>query len=139
MMKLSLSLSCCLLPLALAHFDLNFPEAREADHEKQGQFPCSGSNTPSAQRTDWSLNGDRVEVKLGHARSALQVLLALGNDPGENFNITLLPTIMEEGMGTLCLRDLRVPEGVNVTDGTNATLQVVTDGKTGLYNVSVGP
>lgn len=133
---ISIAWGLLLLPLATAHFDLNYPGAREADHANQGQFPCGGSNTPSAERSDWSLQGDRIEMRSGHTRTAVQVLLALGNDPGSNFNITLLPTLLQEGPGVLCLPRLRLPEGVRVEDGTNATIQVAADGKTGLYNVS---
>lgn len=79
---------------------------------------------------------------MGHDEAAVQVLLGLGNDPGENFNITLLPTIQEEGLGHFCLGNISASMGmmgeVNITDGTNATIQVVTNGDSngGLYNVS---
>ena len=137
-MKLSISLCCSLLPLALAHFELVYPTERDANSDDQGEFPCSGADSPSEERTDWSLQGDRIELELGHARAYLQVLLAIGNDPGSNFNVELLPTVLQEGMGTLCLDNLQVPEGVDVSDGTNATIQIAMDGETGLYNVSGG-
>lgn len=73
-----------------------------------------------------------------HDEAAVQVLLGMGNDPGVNFNITLLPTIQEQGIGQFCLGDVVVPEGV-ATEGMNATIQVVTNGDPngGLYNVSL--
>ena len=128
------------LPLTtLAHFALESPASREGNEDLQDQFPCGGSNTPSSERTQWSLTGGPIQMELGHTESAVQVLLGLGNDPGENFNITILPTIQEQGPGQFCVGAVTIPEGV-AKEGMNATIQVVTDrGETtgGLYNVSL--
>jgi hypothetical protein len=80
-------------------------------------------------------------MTMGHDQTALQVLLGLGNDPGNNFNISVLPLMRQVGLGDLCLPNVRLDEtvlGVAPTDGMNATLQVVTNGDPsgGLYNVS---
>ncbi len=74
---------------------------------------------------------------MGHSHSSVQVLLALGNDPGSNFNITLMPVFTENGLGEFCMREVMVPSSVEVMDGMNATIQVVTSGDPsgGLYNV----
>ena len=73
-----------------------------------------------------------------HDEAAVQVLMGLGNDVGSSFNITLVPTIQEQGIGKFCLGDVTVPAGTHVTEGMNATIQVVTNGDPngGLYNVS---
>ncbi|CAF9912243.1 MAG: hypothetical protein HETSPECPRED_000886 [Heterodermia speciosa] len=99
------------------------------------QFPCGGKSTPSENRTQWSLTGGPIQLQMEHDEAQVQVLLGLGNDPGVNFNITLLPTIQEQGIGQFCLGDVVVPEGV-ATEGLNATIQVVTNGdpQGGLYN-----
>ena len=135
-MKLILLTLSLLSSIVSAHFSLDFPPAREADEEQQGTFPCSGSTAPGS-RTAWPLDGGSIQMTLGHSRSAVQVLLALGNDPGSNFNVVLVPTIQEEGLGEFCFSGVRVPEDLGVRDGDNATIQVVTDSHVtgGLYNV----
>lgn len=62
-------------------------------------------------------------------------LLALGNDPGSNFNITLDPTFQILGIGKFCISYLNLP--ADIKDGTNATIQIATNGDPngGLYNV----
>ena len=128
-----------LLPItALAHFTLDSPTSRHFDEDTLAQFPCGGQNTPSANRTQWSLTGGPIQLTMEHDEAAVQVLLGIGNDPGVNFNITLLPTIQEQGIGQFCLGDVLVPEGM-ATEGMNATIQVVTNGDPngGLYNVSL--
>lgn len=136
-MKLILLTLSFLPSLISAHFTLEFPPAREADEEQQGSFPCGGAAV-STDRTAWPLDGGSIQMTMGHDRSAVQVLLALGNDPGSNFNTVLVPTIQEEGLGKFCLSGVRVPEDLGVRDGDNATIQVVTDSHVtgGLYNVS---
>jgi len=78
---------------------------------------------------------------MGHDQAAVQVLLGLGTDPGSNFNITLLPTLQELGIGKFCLGAVTPPNGMNISEGMNATIQVVTNGDPtgGLYNVSFLP
>ena len=128
-----------LLPLtALAHFSIESPTSREGDEAAMGDFPCGGGKTVSPTRSQWSLNGGPIQLDMGHDESAVQVLLGLGNDPGTNFNITLLPTIQEQGPGDFCIGAVTIPEGV-ARDGLNATIQVVTNGESspGLYNVSL--
>ncbi|KAL8982517.1 MAG: hypothetical protein Q9205_002989 [Flavoplaca limonia] len=134
-MKLILLTLSFLPSLISAHFTLEFPPAREADEEQQGTFPCGGAAV-STDRTAWPLDGGSIQMTMGHDRSAVQVLLALGNDPGSSFNTVLVPTIQEEGLGKFCLSGVRVPEDLGVMDGDNATIQVVTDSHItgGLYN-----
>ncbi|KAL8732381.1 MAG: hypothetical protein Q9166_002779 [cf. Caloplaca sp. 2 TL-2023] len=134
-MKLILLALPILASLVSAHFTLDFPPAREADEEQSGTFPC-GASTVSSSRTAWPLAGGSIQLTLGHDHSAIQVLVALGNDPGSNFNAVLVPTIQEEGLGKFCLSNVMVPESLGVRDGDNATIQVVTDSESsgGLYN-----
>ncbi|OJJ38235.1 hypothetical protein ASPWEDRAFT_24192 [Aspergillus wentii DTO 134E9] len=117
-----------LLPLVTAHFDLIYPPSRGSDESKMATFPC-GDLSPSSSRTQVSLSNGSfpVALKLGHDETALEVLLSLGNDPGTNFNITLVPTFQVLGLGAFCLGDVPFGEGVlgtNVVDGMNATVQV---------------
>ena len=127
-----------LLPLLTsAHFSVIYPSPREANEDLQNEFPCGGTNSPSATRTQWSLTGGPIQLDLGHDRSLVQVLLGLGNDVGENFNITLLPTVQQEGPGDFCLGNVVVPASLGLREGQNGTLQIVTDSHPngGLYNV----
>lgn len=92
-----------LAPFANAHFSIESPPQRDADEENQDQFPCGGASTPSTERTPWSLTGGPIQLNMGHERVALQVLLGLGNDPGDAFNTIILPTINQEGLGDFCV------------------------------------
>lgn len=54
-----------------------------------------------------------------------------------NFNISLTPQFFNEtGNGTICIPKLPLPAGLNIVDGMNASIQVVTPGASGssLYN-----
>ncbi|KAK2803681.1 hypothetical protein FQN50_006897 [Emmonsiellopsis sp. PD_5] len=139
-MHLSTLLPLSLLPLlAAAHFDLTTPKSRGSNHDSQSEFPCGGAS-PS-KRTSLSLDDPQlsIAVKMGHDQNAVQVLLALGTDPGTNFNITLLDTFRQAGLGDFCFPPIKLTEellGTPLTEGMNATLQVVTNGDPtgGLYN-----
>lgn len=133
-----LTFALAALPLAAAHFNLDFPPARGFDEDKLPTFPCGGQDKISGNRTSVPMSSFSIALNMGHDENAVQVLLGLGSDPGTNFNITLLPTFREEGLGNFCLRSVSVPTEMGVTDGMEATLQVITNGDPngGLYNVS---
>lgn len=140
-MKLSFLSLAALVPFAAAHFKLDYPPSRGFDEDTMPSFPCGGMSQ-SSKRTVLSLSEDAIPVALtmGHSQTAVQVLLGLGNDPGDNFNITLVPTFRLTGLGAFCLPHVSLDEktlGVPLTDGMNATLQVVTNGDPngGLYAV----
>ncbi|KAJ9666687.1 hypothetical protein H2201_003091 [Coniosporium apollinis] len=124
-----------LLPLASAHFELTYPPARGFDDSRAAEFPCGGFNTPSATRTPWPLSGGPIQLEMGHTEARVQVLLALGDEPGSNFNIVLVPTVQERGPEDFCFGMVTLPSGLNVTEGQRATVQVVTNGDPagGLY------
>lgn len=125
-----------LVPFATCHFELKYPPSRAGDDsEKQGTFPCGGYDTVK-DRTQFPLSDGSIQLELGHDRSLVQVLLALGNEPGDSFNIVWKPIVQQEGPGEFCLQDLDVPASLNIENGQNATIQVITDGhdNTGLYN-----
>ena len=95
-----------LLPLVTAHFQLLSPAARGFNEDVLRTFPCGGQDNPSLNRTEWPLSGGPVQLLMGHDQAAVQVLLGIGNNVGSNFNITLIPTIQEEGLGKFCLGDV---------------------------------
>jgi hypothetical protein len=132
-----------LLSLVTAHFKLEFPPARGFDEDTLPTFPCGGQNTPSLNRTKISPTSFPLHLLMGHDEAAVQLLIGLGNNPGSNFNITLLKTFREEGLGDFCIDVVKVAgvDGLTAAmlEGKNATIQAVTNGDGepagGLYNV----
>lgn len=123
--------------LASAHFELQFPTARGGDDTNQATFPCGGYEQ-TQNRTPVSLTSVAVAVELGHTENLFQVALAIGNDVGDSFNTIILPTIQEFGPGEFCIAAIPIPADLNITEGTNGTIQVITNSHdgSGLYNVS---
>lgn len=140
-MKLSILSLAALAPLATAHFKLVYPTSRPRIVDTMMEFPC-GKSDPTAERTKVSLSDGSfpVALSMGHAETAVEMLMSLGTDPGTNYNITLVPTFGVMGLGSFCLPHVTFDSsvlGTNVTDGMNATLQVQTNGdpQGGLYAV----
>ncbi|KAL2069125.1 hypothetical protein VTL71DRAFT_15463 [Oculimacula yallundae] len=125
-----------LTSLTTAHFNLDYPAARGFDEELITNFPCGGQNTVSTERTMWPISGGQIALTMGHIDANVQVLIAMGNSPGSAFNTILRPTFKEEGLGSFCMTGFSMPEGLEATEGMNATIQVVTNGDPdgGLYN-----
>lgn len=130
-----------LVSLTSAHFTVDSPPARGFNEEELAAFPCGGSNSIASTRTPFPLNGGRISMTMGHDRTLVQVLVALGNDPTTAFNTVLVPTTQVEGLGKFCLSDVNIPESLGAREGENATIQVVTNGDPmgGLYNVGLFP
>ena len=95
-----------LLPLVSAHFQLNSPSARGFDEDSLATFPCGGQDTVSNNRSVFPLAGGPIQLNMEHDHADVQVLLALGNDPMDNFSIILQPIFMEEGIGNFCMGDV---------------------------------
>lgn len=91
-----------LAPLVSCHFQLISPKARGFDESKLGTFPCGGQDKVGT-RTDFPLNGGNIQLDMEHDRAGVQVLLGLGDNPGSNFNIVLVPTVQEQGIPDFCL------------------------------------
>lgn len=133
----------CALSLASAHFEVKEPPVRGKGHDvsdKMPEFPCGGQSV-SSERHPVSLENPELAIvmSMGHDQAAIQVLLGLGSDPGTNYNVTLVPTFGEQGMGTFCLPKVSLSEdvlGTELEEGMNATVQVVTNGHPsgGLYS-----
>ncbi len=68
------------------------------------------------------------------------VNLAIGGDNTTNFNITLVDGFNQTGNGTFCFPRIALPADLQVSEGTNASIQVVQVNERGsaLYNVSSG-
>lgn len=65
--------------------------------------------------------------------------LGLGSDESLLFNISLAPAFNQTGNGTFCFPKLELPAGLDVAEGTNASIQVIQLGELGsaLYNVRI--
>ncbi|KXJ96177.1 hypothetical protein Micbo1qcDRAFT_231269 [Microdochium bolleyi] len=126
--------------IASAHFGIIYPPWRadtlsEAGEELYSQWdrPCAGANV-TTNRTAYPIGGGAVELELHHPWAYVWVNLALGSN-SSNFNISLTPNLYNiSGSGDFCWPLLPIP--VQIPEGTNATLQVVTGGANGqaLYN-----
>ncbi|KAF5873238.1 putative gpi anchored protein [Botrytis fragariae] len=124
--------------LSTAHFLLSYPASRGFNEDTLSQFPCGGQDTVSSNRTLWPLSGGSIALDMEDASANIEVLIAFGNNVGSAFNTVLRQTFAETGTGSFCMQDL-VVDGVgwNVTEGMNATIQVVTGEagtSGGLYN-----
>ncbi|KZM18714.1 uncharacterized protein EKO05_0006550 [Ascochyta rabiei] len=128
-------LALALAPVALAHFNLNYPSSRGFDEDKEPTFPCGGYDTVQSQRTNFPISGGPIQLKLGHQQTNIGVYLAVGDNPGDGFSVVLYPQFQVSGFGDFCLGDVSIPSSLNVTDGTKASIQVITNahGEGGLY------
>lgn len=138
-MLLSLLLLAQLSQLVSAHFVIQYPEPRGFNEEKQPQWPCGGLNNVSPARAEFPLSGGPIQIRSTHTQELLEVLVAVGNKPGTSFNTVVVPTFMKMAPGQTCFGDVTLPSSLNVTEGTNATFQVISGADDGaLYGVSVG-
>lgn len=97
------------------------------------------NQTAQTNRTLWPLTGGSVNADLHHPWTYLFINLGLGTTYPA-FNLSLTRQLLNvTGNGTFCLPQLTLPAGVSVSDGQNASIQVVTVGQSGsaLYNVRI--
>ncbi|KAL2844981.1 hypothetical protein BJY01DRAFT_235087 [Aspergillus pseudoustus] len=134
-------LTLSLAPLTTAHFTLDYPPSRGTNAEDSVTFPCGAFSTPSSNRTQISLSDPffPIQLDMGHDQTAVEFLLAIGNNPGDNYNVTLRHTFRVEGLGGFCVPSIELTEellGVELVDGLNVTLQVQTNSHPsgGLYS-----
>jgi len=131
-------IAMALAPAALAHFTLKYPASRGFDEDKEPNFPCGGFDTVSSQRSDFPITGGPIQINLGHQQTNVAVYLAVGDNPGDGFSVVLHPQFQVAGYGDFCLGDVSIPSNLNITEGTKASIQVITNahGDGGLYQVS---
>jgi len=126
-----------LAPAALAHFNLNYPTSRGFDEDKEPTFPCGGFDTVESTRTDFPISGGPIQLDLGHQQTNIAVYMAVGDNPGDGFSVVLQSQFQVTGYGDFCLGNVSVPAGMNITEGTKASIQVITaaNGEGALYQV----
>ncbi|CAI4218546.1 unnamed protein product [Parascedosporium putredinis] len=108
--------------------------AEEDSGINQRLYPCAGVPGDVGNVTDWPLNGGGIELELHHPWAYIFVNLGLGLNQS-NFNISLTPQFWNAtGNGTLCVPTL--PVDLDIQEGQEASIQVVTSGERGdaLYN-----
>ncbi|POS84877.1 hypothetical protein EPUL_005298 [Erysiphe pulchra] len=124
----------------LAHFAVEYPVPRGYNEETLSQFPCGGMNEVSSQRTLYPITGGAIGIEVGHARTNIQVLIAFESEPTTKFTTVLRKTFTEIGLGKFCMTNVNMPEKLDIHEGTNATIQVITnsddDGVGGYYSCS---
>ncbi|KAJ2890638.1 hypothetical protein MKZ38_001581 [Zalerion maritima] len=128
--------------LTAAHYSLDYPEWRvdslgsEDEAISQWNYPCAGAAPNSGNRTDWPLTGGSLTLGLHHPWTYVFVNLGMGSNVS-SFNVSLTdPFWNATGNGTLCAQKMTLPPHLEVSDGDEASIQVVTLGETGnaLYN-----
>ncbi|PGH31223.1 hypothetical protein GX50_06008 [[Emmonsia] crescens] len=124
-----------LLQLVSAHFSVKYPFWRGNSYSTQWTRPCGGVNV-TTNRTEWPLDGGSVLFNPSHEWAITYVNLGLGSDDSVIFNISLVEGFNQTGNGTFCFPKIRIPQGLGLTAGSNASIQVVqlTELGSALYN-----
>jgi len=112
------------IQLASAHFPVIYPYWRGDSFKTQYMRPCGGVNV-TTNRTQWPLDGGSVVFKPGHPWAITYVNLALGSSDTITFNVSLVEGFNQTGNGTYCFPKIALPTGLNVSAGTNASIQVI--------------
>ncbi|KAJ6259160.1 hypothetical protein Dda_6058 [Drechslerella dactyloides] len=132
-----------------AHFGLDYPSWRNDSFEDPWNqalapsqltwYDTSGAGigpNGTFNRTEWPLDGGSIVLALHHPWTYVYINIGLGSAV-TTFNYSLTPNILNvTSNGTLCLPKLNLPSNLMPTDGQNASIQVVTGGRSGaaLYN-----
>ncbi|KKZ65887.1 hypothetical protein EMCG_08392 [[Emmonsia] crescens] len=124
-----------LLQLVSAHFSVKYPFWRGNSYSTQWTRPCGGVNV-TTNRTEWPLDGGSFLFSPSHHWAITYVNLGLGSDDSVIFNISLVEGFNQTGNGTFCFPKIRIPEGLGLTAGSNASIQVIqlTELGSALYN-----
>jgi len=112
------------IQLASAHFRVLYPFWRGDSLKTQWNRPCGGVNV-TTNRTQWPLDGGSVVFTPGHPWAITYVNLGLGSDDAVVFNISLVHGFNQTGNGTYCFPKIALPKNLNVSAGTNASIQVI--------------
>ncbi|KAK4080880.1 hypothetical protein Trihar35433_1985 [Trichoderma harzianum] len=145
-MRLSLFLTLALTALIEAHSIIVYPGWRGNNlitndtfpYGMQWMYPCGGIGT-TRNRTYWPTTGGAVSFQpgwfRGHLTAQLQINLGYGTDgpdggPPNMSNIMVKPFMLQGPTnnpypGTVCLPQVPLPAGANVSAGDRATIQVV--------------
>jgi len=144
-----------------AHFSITYPYWRGNSFPTQWTYPCTSTlcsslketflafvltggylgggvnqSVSDTNRTAWPLDGGSLVFMPTHPNAQTFVNLGLGGNV-TRLNITLVPTFNQTGNGTFCFKKLTLPSGLDIQEGTNASIQVIQLSENGgaLYNV----
>ncbi|KAG2229758.1 hypothetical protein INT48_004762 [Thamnidium elegans] len=121
------------LQIVSAHFELKYPTTRGFDETKEPTFPCGGFDTVQ-NRTQVPLKDAFVEINSGHTSYSYVVNVLAKNDPT---TADFSTAVVAVSSGTrnypqaACL-SLNLSNGTGITNGSNATIQVIFNGGDGL-------
>ncbi|KAF8428760.1 hypothetical protein EV426DRAFT_514679, partial [Tirmania nivea] len=126
--------------LASAHYSVTYPWWRGDSYKTQWEYPCGGVNQSisAGNRTLWPLDGGSIVMQPSHPWAQTYVNLGIGNNV-TSLKVPLVLPFNQTGKGTYCFKHVPIPDSirsVNVTEGVNATLQVIQLSTSGgaLYN-----
>lgn len=97
-----------------------------------------GGVNVTTNRTEWPLGGGSLLITPSHSWSITFVNLGIGSDDTVIFNISMIEGFNQTGNGTFCFPKIPIPQGLGLTSGSNASIQVVQVNEHGsaLYNVN---
>ncbi|CAL1696523.1 unnamed protein product [Somion occarium] len=135
----SLVFLCGIVTLVSAHFQLQFPPPRGPFVEDDEPTFCDGYATAVSNRSQFPLNSGFISIVSEHPSFTVGLLLSTAQNPNNFANFSQAVQFFQaEGEGPFCFPIQLAAAGISgVSDGTNATLQVVFDGGDGkLYQCS---
>jgi len=123
--------------LVSAHYRIIYPYWRGDSYATQWTYPCGGvdQSISDTNRTAWPLEGGALVFTPTHTSAQTYVNIGLGNNVTA-LSIAIVEPFNQTGNGTFCFQKIPLPPGLNITEGSNATLQVIQLSHTGgaLYN-----
>lgn len=98
------------IPLAWAHFNLDYPTTIGFEDEKQRDGPCGGF-TPNFSKdnlTDFHVNGDAIATLTTHKQGNWLYRITLDETASGNWT-QIFPIVRQDGLGAYCQRAVTVP------------------------------
>ncbi|GAA5876776.1 hypothetical protein JCM16303_006283 [Sporobolomyces ruberrimus] len=134
------ALSLLALPVALAHFTLDYPQTRGFDEDTEPQF-CGGFNSTSSTRVPFALGQSSILIDSHHPTAQVAVLISFEENPTSIEQFTKLSNGTSYGLlkdfeslgseGEYCLSVDVNSLNLGITNGTAATIQVEFNGGDG--------
>ncbi|KAK3985249.1 hypothetical protein QBC44DRAFT_385086 [Cladorrhinum sp. PSN332] len=106
----SLLASALLLSTANAHFQLISPPSLPSESHNQATAPCGGAQADLSQNTatDFHVDGQHVQVFLGHAQGTWLIRATLDDKAGGSWT-QVFPIWQQSGRGNFCEPVVTVP------------------------------
>lgn len=131
-MRTSLILAT-VLPSALGHFVLNYPNSLGFDDDNEGNGPCGGFDvTFGSNDTNVTVGSFAIASLTTHPQADWLFRATLSTAAPFNWT-NILPVVSESGLGDFCLTGLTVPSDFAGQRGVIQVIQDAVDGS--LYQV----